>query len=268
MLLVPPWGHAVRLSCSVAAGQCRSDSLLGICASIRALHPLARLWVLIIISLALTFYLVPLLPALLLLTALVLFCDRPDRQILMRTLRRLRWLLLATLLLHAYLTPGPLLFPEVGVLSPAREGLQEGLLRSLALLFMAFWAIWLMHGVAPARMAQAIAHLLQPFGRLGFPVTRLASRLSMSLAAVDAMGARARSLRASLAGERKPIGLRAGLQLRAEVLLRLFEEIEKVLPAERPEPEMPLPALAWRDLLMLLLVIGLMGFALLIDGLQ
>lgn len=242
--------------------------MLGVCRSIRALHPLARLWVLIIISLALTFHLVPLLPVLLLLTTLVLLCDRPDRQILMRTLRRLRWLLLATLLLHAYLTPGPLLFPEVGVLSPAREGLREGLLRSLALLFMAFWAIWLMHGVAPALMAQAIARLLQPFGRLGFPVARLASRLSLTLAAVDAMGARARSLRDSLATERMPEGLWAGLRLRAEVLLRLFEEIENEHPAARPEPEMPLPRLAWRDLLMLLLVLGLMGFALLIDGLQ
>lgn len=232
----------------------------------RALHPLARIWVLIIVSLGLTFYLVPLLPALLLLTALVLRCDRPDLQVLLRTFRRIRWLLLVTVLLHAYLTPGPLLMPGLGGLSPAREGLLEGLIRSLALLFMAFWAVWLMHGIAPARMAQAIAQLLWPLGRLGFPVSRLASRLSLSLAAVEAVGEHARRLRESLVSERKPVGLLAGLQIRATVLLRLFEEVEKSVPVDNQDSDAPLPKLAWPDLLVLLLVIGFMGFGLLING--
>lgn len=233
----------------------------------RGLHPLARLWIVVAVSLGLALYAQVLMPSLLFLSGILLLCDRPDRPVLWRSLRRIRWLLLATVLLHAYLTPGPLLWPVLGALSPAREGFQEGLMRALVLTFMVLWSLWLMKGVSPGYMAQALARLLLPLAWLGFPVGRLALRLSLALENVELLGGRARSLREALNRERPPAGLREGLQIRAQVLLRLFKDIELAEPPATRTPDLPLARLARRDYLVLLLVYGLLGLNLLLNGL-
>src|SRR5665811_1936797 len=47
---------------------------------------------------------------------------------LMQLLRRTRWIMLSLLLIYAYSTPGQPLLDALGVLSPSREGLGDGVL--------------------------------------------------------------------------------------------------------------------------------------------
>jgi len=84
-----------------------------------------------------------------------------------RSLRSLRWLLLFTLLLHLFLTPGRTLF---GLEMLSYDGLLRGLTVSVQLLLaMAFSSLLTLTTSAEA-LAAAVATLLAPLGRFGLSV--------------------------------------------------------------------------------------------------
>ncbi|MFN2310189.1 MAG: hypothetical protein ABR553_10745, partial [Gammaproteobacteria bacterium] len=57
-----------------------------------------------------------------------------DWRALLGMLYRIRWLLLAILVLYGWFTPGTAWLPALGGWSPVQEGLYQGLLRAAALL--------------------------------------------------------------------------------------------------------------------------------------
>jgi energy-coupling factor transport system permease protein len=64
-----------------------------------------------------------------LLAGIYLLSGFPAMDRLLVMLKRLRWLMLAIVLVYGWWTPGAALFPVAGVLSPTVEGLQLGLIR-------------------------------------------------------------------------------------------------------------------------------------------
>lgn len=84
-----------------------------------------------------------------------------------RTLWPLRWLLLFTLLLHLFLSPGHTLF---GVAWLSRDGMLHGMLVCVQLCLAALAAALLNRTTSAEQTARACGWLLAPLRRLGCPV--------------------------------------------------------------------------------------------------
>jgi hypothetical protein len=102
-----------------------------------------------------------------------------------RTFLRLRFLLLATLVSHAWLGSGVFLWPVSW--SPKLQGLQQGAHTVLLLyLSMLLLAVSLGRWSQPTRV-MALAGLMWPLARLGFPVQTLLCRMVLMLDAFESL---------------------------------------------------------------------------------
>ncbi len=100
---------------------------------------------------------------------------------LQRYARRSRWLLLSLLLVYAYTTPGSLIWPALGSVSPSWQGLQYGLLRSARMLLMLAGLAILMTYLGRQQLLSGLYQLLSPLKYLGIQVERVAVRLWLTL---------------------------------------------------------------------------------------
>lgn len=148
------------------------------------MHPLIRVVALLVFVTGLALARPVLLSAgiglLLLLNLLTSF---PDPRGLLRMVLRLRWLLLAILLVYGWWTPGLSLFPAIGSWSPTTEGLIVGLLRILSLVLIVAAVHLLLQVTTRKELLPAIIQLISPVttqaGR-----ERLAVRILLSVEAV------------------------------------------------------------------------------------
>ena len=120
---------------------------------------------------------------LVLLTLLAMAGDRALRKMAAATLR-LRWLLLALLVLYLGFTPGEPVWAAVPALS--REGLAEGARRALVLLDLVAAVQLLLVTTPTDELALAIARLARPLRHVGVPAERLALRMALALDGVEA----------------------------------------------------------------------------------
>jgi energy-coupling factor transporter transmembrane protein EcfT len=96
-------------------------------------------------------------------------------------LRRTRWVMLSLLLIYAYSTHGQALFEPLGIFSPTREGLSDGVLQLLRLLAaLAGLAILLEH-LHRQKLIAGLYTLFAPLQWLGMSRERLAVRLALTL---------------------------------------------------------------------------------------
>lgn len=108
----------------------------------------------------------------------------PAPAALLRMVLRLRWLLLAILLVYGWWTPGDSLFPAIGSWSPTTAGLVAGLLRILSLVLIVAAVHLLLQVTTRKELLPAIMQLISPVttqaGR-----ERLAVRILLSVEAVS-----------------------------------------------------------------------------------
>jgi hypothetical protein len=146
----------------------------------RGPHPGIRVLALLLLAAALPQR--PLLDLLLLALLLALAYARWAPQAarsLVQGLWRLRWLLLAILVLYWGFTPGePLLTVTPGL---SREGVLEGSRRALVLVCL-LAAVYLLMATTPlTRLLTGLRWLLRPLGVLGIPTERFTLRLALAL---------------------------------------------------------------------------------------
>ena len=119
-----------------------------------------------------------------LLLLLNLLTGFPAPGVLLRMVLRLRWLLLAILLVYGWWTPGISLFPAIGSWSPTIAGLVVGLLRILSLVLIVAAVHLLLQVTSRSELLPAIMQLIRPVttqaGR-----ERLAVRILLSVEAVS-----------------------------------------------------------------------------------
>jgi energy-coupling factor transport system permease protein len=96
----------------------------------------------------------------------------------LRRLPYLRWLLIFTLLLHLFLTPGRTLF---GLRMLSYDGLLRGVMVDLQLLLALFFTLCFALFTAPQAVAWGAARLLSPLQRLGLPVSEAGGLLVLVL---------------------------------------------------------------------------------------
>ena len=148
------------------------------------MHPLIRVVALLIFIAGLALARPALLSAgFVLLLLLYLLTGFPALRVLLRMILRLRWLLLAILLVYGWSTPGVSLLPAGSVWSPTIEGLSLGLLRILSLLMIVAAVHLLMQVTTRGQLLPAIMQLIKPVTTVTAR-ERLAVRILLSIEAV------------------------------------------------------------------------------------
>ncbi|HUW26323.1 MAG TPA: hypothetical protein VMW07_07325 [Gallionella sp.] len=142
-------------------------------------HPAAQIlaWCLLIVAIqALT-------PILLLVAAgLVFLCAfLISRHKFIQLLHRTRWIMLSLLLIYAYSTPGQPLLDMLGVFSPSREGMIDGVSQLTHLLAALAGLAILLERLHRQQLIAGLYTLFVPLQWLGLSRERLAVRLALTL---------------------------------------------------------------------------------------
>ncbi|MCL5677388.1 MAG: energy-coupling factor transporter transmembrane protein EcfT [Firmicutes bacterium] len=99
---------------------------------------------------------------------------------LLRGLRPLLFLLVLTMVLQVFLTPGTPIW-HWGPLVATREGLTQGIFLSYRLVLLVFVTSLLTLTTSPIALTDGLERLLQPFKRLGLPAHELAMMMTIAL---------------------------------------------------------------------------------------
>ena len=102
-----------------------------------------------------------------------------------RLVRRVRYLLLAIVILFCGFTPGEALLADWPALSPSREGVRLAAEHAGRILAAVLCVALLMERLPPDRLVSGIYALLRPFGALGLSPARVAVRLLLVLRLVE-----------------------------------------------------------------------------------
>jgi len=142
-------------------------------------HPAAQIlaWCLLVVTMQ---ALAP--GALLIAAGLILLCAfAVSRHKFIQLVRRTRWILLSLLLIYAYSTPGQPLLAILGMFSPSREGLADGVLQLSRLLAVLAGLAILLDRLHRQQLIAGLYTLFAPLQWLGLSRERLAVRLALTL---------------------------------------------------------------------------------------
>ena len=118
-----------------------------------------------------------------LLLLLYVLAGNPSPATFLLMVKRLRWLLLAILLVYGWWTPGDNLWPGIAALSPTIDGLFLGLLRIMALLAIVTAVHLLLQSTSREQLLPAIMQLIRPLTTQRMR-ERIAVRTLLSIEAV------------------------------------------------------------------------------------
>ncbi len=99
----------------------------------------------------------------------------------MQLLRRTRWIMLSLLLVYAYTTPGQPVLDSLGIFSPSREGLSDGVLQLTRLAVALAGLAMLLERLHRQKLIAGLYTLLAPLRLIGLSRERVAVRLALTL---------------------------------------------------------------------------------------
>jgi len=99
---------------------------------------------------------------------------------IIRSLKPLWIIIILTLLIHIFTTPGSIIY-ALGPLAVTEEGLRQGLLMSLRLVFLIIISSLLTFTTSPVALTDGIERLLKPFKKIGLPAHELAMMMTIAL---------------------------------------------------------------------------------------
>lgn len=103
-----------------------------------------------------------------------------------RLVRRVRFIVIAIVVLFAGFTPGEALLVDWSRISPSREGALLAYEHAARVLAVVLLVSLLLERLPPQRLIGAIHALMRPFGAIGFPADRVAVRTLLVLRFVEA----------------------------------------------------------------------------------
>jgi energy-coupling factor transport system permease protein len=146
---------------------------------------------------------------------------------LLRLLRRTRWILFSLLVIYAYTTPGTALWGALGVISPTREGLLDGVLQLGRLLSVLSGLAILLELLPQEQLISGLFTLAYPLRWVGLSRERIAVRLALTLEyAETAMGDTAKDWRTTINSALQPSTTGA---VHIELKLQAFGVIDGLL---------------------------------------
>ncbi|KPJ53762.1 hypothetical protein AMJ39_03405 [candidate division TA06 bacterium DG_24] len=190
--------------------------------------------VLLLVAILLAHHIVELLAAILLLVAVTMAAKLPPR-LVWRNLRLFLWLLIITLILHLFFTPGrPIIeIPGVGW-QVTWEGVGRGIFYVVRLGLVITMAALLTLTTSPLELTDGIERLIRPLRRLRVPTSELAMMLAIALRFVPTLFAEGRRIRmAQLARGARLEGnlmvrLRGVVALAAPLLISSFRRADEL----------------------------------------
>lgn len=150
----------------------------------RAMHSGLLLFLWFVAVAGLQFLNVVVLTVVLGLCAAVAFRFAPQRS--RRLLKRIRFILLAIVILFAGFTPGEAVLVDWPTISPSREGILLAYEHAARVAVVVLFVALLMEYLPPTRLVGALHALMRPLGVVGFPVDRVAVRTLLVLRFVEA----------------------------------------------------------------------------------
>lgn len=114
------------------------------------------------------------------LLALLVLLARISFSMVFRSIRPVLWLLVFTVLLHVFLTPGEALF-SWGWFTVTREGVRMASLMGIRLVLLVAFAGLLTLTTSPMELADGMERLMAPLGRVGFPAHEMAMMMTIAL---------------------------------------------------------------------------------------
>ncbi len=116
------------------------------------------------------------------LTVVLLYVSKLPPRLVLGNLKPFIWLLVLTLLIHVFSTPGtPFYSLPFFHLTITGEGIRLGLVFSMRLALLVVFAALLTLTASPIEITDALEKLLSPLKRLGVPVHELVMMLTLSL---------------------------------------------------------------------------------------
>jgi len=97
-----------------------------------------------------------------------------------RSLRPLWMIIVLTLFIHIFTTPGTILYTK-GPFTVTQEGIRQGLLMTLRLVFLIIVSSLLTFTTSPIALTDGIERLLKPFKKVGLPAHELAMMMTIAL---------------------------------------------------------------------------------------
>ena len=218
------------------------------------IHPLIRVVTLLLFSAGASLARPMLLIAgLILLAGLYLYSGFPAMARLMAMLKRLRWLMLAILLVYGWWTPGEALFPVSAMLSPTVEGVQLGFMRMLVLVLIVAAVHLLLQRTGREQLLAALMQLFTPFSSRKCR-ERIAVRIVLSMEAVSQIQP---LLHRTLSGHSIMSQRLSGLGIAAaDIYTAVLDTADQVKCDSINVVEVPPPA-RWQWLVPLLLATGI-----------
>lgn len=113
-------------------------------------------------------------------SVLVIGLSRVPLRLMARTLRAVMYILVITMALHVFTTPGTPVF-RLGPLTGTIEGIREGVFLSARLIILIATTSLLTLTTSPISLTDGLEHLLSPFQRIGVPAHELAMMMTIAL---------------------------------------------------------------------------------------
>lgn len=113
-------------------------------------------------------------------TGSCIFISRVPWRMIWKSLRPLWLILVFTLMIHVLTTPGTEIF-SIGPIHVSEEGLRNGTLMTLRLVFLIAFSSLLTYTTSPIVLTDGIEVLLMPFKRIGVPAHELAMMMTIAL---------------------------------------------------------------------------------------
>jgi energy-coupling factor transport system permease protein len=99
---------------------------------------------------------------------------------ILRSLKPLWMIIVLTLLIHIFTTPGAILY-KVGPFAATQEGIRQGLFMTIRLIFLIIVSSLLTFTTSPIALTDGIERLLKPFKKIGLPAHELAMMMTIAL---------------------------------------------------------------------------------------
>jgi len=111
---------------------------------------------------------------------MVIAVSRIPIQLVARSLKPLWIIILLTVLIHLFSTPGKVIY-SLGPLALTIEGLRQGVLMTVRLVLLICMSSLLTFTTSPIVLTDGIEQLLNPFRRIGLPAHELAMMMTIAL---------------------------------------------------------------------------------------
>ncbi|MEX0973758.1 MAG: energy-coupling factor transporter transmembrane component T [Bacillota bacterium] len=106
--------------------------------------------------------------------------SRVPASLLLRGLRPIAFIMVFTLVLHLFLTPGPAIF-KIGPVTATWSGLVQGLFIGVRLVILIMFTSLLTLTTSPIELTDGLEDILKPFARVGVPAHELAMMMTIAL---------------------------------------------------------------------------------------